>query len=240
MTNTGISLSFASGRGGAGKSTICANTGVALTQLGLKTVVVDADVEGASISMIFGLDFDVPTIHDYLSGRASEDEVVFTFESAGVDLVVGSVKIESLKDVEFDRLKDFIAVLKEKYDIVLVDIPPGVSIDTMTSLAISDAVILVVTPDVLSISSALKTKVLTKGMDLKILGVIVNRTGGEYDVPVPYIEDMLGLKVLSNIAEDSGVKKSLSVGKIHLLNSPNSTTTKSITNIAVQLVGESR
>ncbi|MEE8403254.1 MAG: cell division ATPase MinD [Candidatus Hydrothermarchaeaceae archaeon] len=236
---TGISVSFASGRDGAGKSTICANLGVALSQMGVKTVIVDADVEGASMNLIFGLDFDVPTIHDYLSGKAGADEVTFNLESAGVDLVVGSIKVESLRDINFDLFKEFIAELKEKYDVVLIDIPAGLSVDTVTSLSASNVVVLVVTPDILSVSSALKTKVITRGMDLKVLGAIVNRTGGEYDIPVPYIEDMLGVEVMGSVAEDEAVKKSLSTGKILLLSSPKSSAAKSIKEVAAKLVGGS-
>lgn len=236
----GISVSYASGRDGTGKSTICANLGIALSQMGLKTVIVDADVEGASMNLIFGLDFDVPTIHDYLSGKASADEVTFNLESAGVDLVVGSIKVESLRDIKFDLFKDFIAGLKKKYDIVIIDIPTGLSVDTVTSLSASDVVVLVVTPDILSVSSALKTKVITGGMDIKVLGAIVSRTGGEYDIPVPYIEDMLGVEVLGSIPEDEEVKRSLSTGNILLLSSPESSAAKSIKQIAIKLVGESK
>lgn len=238
MTGKGISVSFASGRDGSGKSTLCANLGVALSQMGLKTVVVDADVEAASMNLIYGVDFDVPTIHDYLSGKATADEVVFTHENAGVDLIVGSVKVESLRDVEFDTFKELIAGLKEKYEIILIDIPAGLSVDTMTSLSASDVTVLVVTPDILSVSSALKTKVITKGMDLEIMGAIVNRTGGDYDIPTPYIQDMLGVTVLSSIAEDDEVRRSLSAGKVLLLNSPNSTTAQSIKQIAIKLAGD--
>lgn len=233
----GVSVSFGSGRDGSGKSTLCANLGVALSNMGLKTVVVDADVEGASLNLIFGVDFDVPTIHDYLSGRAGASDIVFTHEATGVDLVVGSVKVESLKDVEFDTFKELITGLKKNYNIVLIDIPAGLSVDTMTSLAASDVTVLVVTPDILSVSSALKTKVLTKGMDLKILGVIVNRTGGEYDIPAAYIEDMLGVTVLSSVAEDDEVRRSLSAGQILVQNSPGSQAAQAIISIASKLVG---
>ena len=238
MAKEGISVSFASGRDGSGKSTLCANLGAALSDMGLKTVVVDADVEGASLNLIFGVDFDVSTIHDYLSGRASEDDIVFTHEETGVDLVVGSVKVEALKDVEFDTFKELITGLKQKYDIVLIDIPAGLSVDTMTSLGASDVAVLVVTPDILSVSSALKTKVLTKGMDLRILGAIVNRTGGEYDIPTPYIEDMLGVTVLSSVQEDEEVRRSLSAGKILMKNNPSSPAAQSIKQIASKLVGD--
>lgn len=237
---TGVSVSIASGRGGAGKSTLCANLGVALSQMGLKTIVVDADVEAASMNLLFGLDLNVPTMHDYLSGNAGADEIVFNLKNEGIDIVVGSIKIESLGDVKFDRFKEFILEIKEKYDIILIDIIAGLSVDAVTSLSASDAVVLVVTPDILSVSSALKTKIITKGMNIKVLGAVINRVGGEYDIPVPHIEDMLGVQVLGSISEDKEVKRSLSTGKILMLNNPNSSASKSIKQIASILVGESK
>ncbi|MEE8400623.1 MAG: cell division ATPase MinD [Candidatus Hydrothermarchaeaceae archaeon] len=237
---TGISVSIASGRGGAGKSTLCANLGVALSQMGLKTLVVDADVEAASMNLLFGLDLDVPTMHDYLSGNAGADEIVFNLKNEGIDLVVGSIKIESLGDVKFDLFKEFISEIKEKYDIILIDLIAGLSVDAVTSLSASDAVVLVVTPDILSVSSALKTKIITKGMNIKILGAVINRVGGEYDIPVPHIADMLGVPILGSISEDKEVKRSLSTGKILMLNNPNSPASKSIKQIASILVGESK
>ncbi len=238
MTGEGISVSFASGRDGSGKSTMCANLGVALTKMGLKVAVIDADVEGASLNLIFGVDFDVSTIHDFLSGRAKASDVVFTHEGTGVDLVVGSVKVESLRDVEFDNFNELIKGLKENHDIVLIDIPAGLSVDTLASLSASDVAVLVVTPDILSVSSALKTKVLTKGMDLNILGAIVNRTGGDYDIPTPYIEDMLGVVVLNSVPEDDEVRRSLSSGKILMINNSTSPAAQAIKQIATKLVGD--
>jgi MinD-like ATPase involved in chromosome partitioning or flagellar assembly len=152
--------------------------------------------------------------------------------------VVGSVKVEALKDVEFDSFKELITGLKQKYDIVLIDIPAGLSVDTMTSLGASDVAVLVVTPDILSVSSALKTKVITKGMDLRILGAIVNRAGGEYDIPSPDIEDMRGVTVLSSVQEDEEVRRSLSAGKILMKNNPSSPAAQSIKQIASKLVGD--
>ncbi len=234
---TGISVSFVSGRSGAGNSTICANLGIAISQMDVKTVIVDADVEGASMNLIFGLSFDVPTIHDYLSGKVGVDEVTFNLKSTGVDLVVGSIEVKSLKDIKFELFKELIPVLKERYDVVLIDTPAGLSADTATSLSTSDVVVLVVTPDIISVTNALKTLIMTKDMDLKVLGVIANKTGDEYDIPVPYIEDMLGVDVLGSILEDATVKRSLSTGNIFLLTNPQSPAAKSIKQIATKLVG---
>ena len=47
---------FASGKGGTGKTTVVANLGTALAQLGKKTIALDADVTMANLGLILGLE----------------------------------------------------------------------------------------------------------------------------------------------------------------------------------------
>jgi len=236
----GISICIASGKGGVGKSTICANLGAVLSQLGVRTIVVDADVEGASIGLIYGMDSeaDVPTLQDTLSGKLKPQDAVFELQDAnGVRLLLGSIRVESLKDIQFDLFKGVISDLAERYEIVLIDSPAGLGVDSLTAISSCDAMLLVVTPDLLSVTSALKTKVVANRLGCKILGIVLNRVGGKYDIPTRYIEDLTGLKIISEIKEDEEVKKALSEGKLLLFQSPNSPASVAIKKLAATLVG---
>ena len=61
-------ITFASGKGGVGKTTITANLGIALKQLGKKVLLVDADVTMANLSLILGMESSPITINDVLRG----------------------------------------------------------------------------------------------------------------------------------------------------------------------------
>jgi|Deesub1362A_J573_1020465.scaffolds.fasta_scaffold00105_88 septum site-determining protein MinD len=232
----GVSVCLASGKGGSGKSTICANLGVAISQLGYKTAIVDADVEGSSMGLIFGIDFKVPTIHEYLSGSAGVEDIVL--KADGVELAIGSVRVEDLKDLNIELLKNFIKELMEKYDVVLVDAPSGLGIDAITAISACDAVLLVATPDILSVTNSLKTKVVAERLGKKVLGLVLNRVGSAYDIPTKYIEDIMGIKVIGEVAEDEEVKKSLVEGKVLLMRNPSSKAAKDIFKLAEKLVLE--
>jgi septum site-determining protein MinD len=232
----GVSICIASGKGGVGKSTICANLGVAISRIGVRAIVVDADLEGASIGLIFGVGSNVPTLHDYLSGKIGLDETIFEVPS-GPGLVIGSIRVDSLRDVKMKMFRDFIRSLEEKYDVVLVDVPPGLGADAITAISACDALLLVVTPDVLAISNALKTKIIAKKLKRKVIGIVVNRKGSKHDVPTKYIEDMMGTKVIGEIEEDEEVKKALARGELLVMRNSVSKAKKRIEKLAMDLVG---
>jgi septum site-determining protein MinD len=237
----GISVCIASGKGGVGKSTICANLGIALSQLGVKTIIVDADLEGASIALIFGVSFNAPSLHDCLSGKIDIDDVVFKVQdNSGLELVVGSIRVEALKDIQSELFKDVVTDLSKRYEIVLIDTPAGLGIDAVTAISACDAMLLIVTPDILSVANALKTKVIGEKLGCRILGIVVNRVGGEYDIPLEYLEDLCGLKVVGEIKEDKEVRKSLLEGKLLLFHSPNSPASQGIKRLALDLIGASK
>jgi septum site-determining protein MinD len=231
----GLGVCIASGKGGVGKSIICANLGVAISQLGFRVVVVDADIEGSSMGLIFGTDFSSPTVHDILSGSAKVGDVVL--RSDGLEVVVGSVRLEALKDINIDILKNFIKDLTASYDIVLVDTPAGIGVNAVTVLSACDACLIVVTPDILSVTNALKVKVIARRLGSDVIGVVVNMVGSKYDIPSKYIEEVMGLEILGEIKEDEKVKESLLDGKPLLLHSPTSGAAVSIVRIAERLVG---
>ncbi len=229
---SGKSICIASGKGGVGKSTICANLGVALSQLGVRTLIVDGDIEGASLSLVFGTSFDAPTLHDYLSKRIKEEDVALAVPGSEAKIVIGSIAVDSLLEVELERFKDVIAKLGEKYDIILVDGPSGLGIDSVTALSACDCVLLVAMPDILSITYVLKIKEVAKNLGRKILGIVINKAGGRYSIPAKYIEELIGLPVLVEIEQDEEVERALYEGKLLVLNSPGCKASQSIKKLA--------
>lgn len=231
----GISIAIASGKGGVGKSIIAANLGIALSKFKVSVVIVDGNVEGASLGLIMGIKSYPASIHEVLSGKRSIYDAVV--DAGGVKVVVGEVAIESLRDIDFEVFEKAVEELSKKYEVVVVDSPPGLGRDAVTALSACEQVILVVTPDISAISEALKTIAVAKNVGCVILGALVNKTGSRYDIPRERISDILDLEVIGEIREDEAVKKALFEGKPLALHKPNSQLAMELSSIAAKLVG---
>ncbi|MFQ5800220.1 MAG: P-loop NTPase, partial [Candidatus Hydrothermarchaeales archaeon] len=142
----GVSVCLASGKDGVGTSTITANLGIALSKMGIASLIVDGDLEGASLGLILGVDPNTPSIHDCLSGRIKCEEAVI--EAFGTKAVVGGIKIEQLVGASLDTFQEIIENFTNEFDVVLVDSPGGLGSDAVTVISSCQSVILILTPDI--------------------------------------------------------------------------------------------
>ncbi|MFQ6136683.1 MAG: P-loop NTPase [Candidatus Hydrothermarchaeales archaeon] len=232
----GVSICIASGKGGVGKSTIAASLGIALSKLGIKTIVVDGDVEGTSLGSLIGLDTSVPSLHDCLSGKIGMDDAIIDF--GGGSFIVGGIQIEKLRDIDLKGIKKVIDELTKEYEVVLVDCPPGLGNDAVTVISSCATMLLVVTPDIMSIVNALKTVVVAKRVGCTIVGVLINKGGSEYDIPDTHISTVLGIDIIEKLKEDEEVKEALNLGKPIILHNPDSQFSLKIMEVAANLVGK--
>lgn len=230
----GTSIGLVSGKGGVGKSTIAANLGVALGKYKLKAVVVDGNLEGPSLGLIMGIKPYSASLHDVLSGDINIENAIVKGE--GVDVVVGELKVEGLMDINFELFEKAVEVLEKKYEVVLIDCPPGLGRGAVVAISACDEIILVVNPDITSISEALKTIVIARKLGTVIIGVLVNRTGSKYDVPKERVADILDLPVIGEIREDEEIKMALMEGKPLVSLKPNSTFSQGVRELATTLV----
>ena len=234
-------IAVASGKGGVGKSIICANLAVAISELGHTVALIDADIEGATQSLIFGREEDEgATLHDYLSGRAGEEEVLQHVRQ-NLSVVFGSLQLKALmKELKLERLEKLASWLKDRYDFVFIDTPPGFEEDTFAALRSSDFVLIVLNPDILSITGALKVRIVAKREGKRILGVVVNKGGHEDDIPIEELEAILEEEVLAVIKDDSMVKSALLEGTPLVSAYPDSPASQGIRELAKRLLDKLR
>ncbi len=121
-------ISVTSGKGGVGKSNIVVNLGVALTRLGLKVLLIDADLGLANLNILLGL---VPrfTIQDVLALRHNLSEVIVD-GPGGLRILPASSGIPELAELdEFQKLFLLTELdhYAEDFEVVLVDTGAGIS-----------------------------------------------------------------------------------------------------------------
>ncbi|HVN63666.1 MAG TPA: Mrp/NBP35 family ATP-binding protein [Candidatus Binataceae bacterium] len=168
-------IAVGSGKGGVGKSTVAANLALALSQLGVSVGLLDADIYGPSIPMMFGTGDARPVAVDKQHFRPVEKYGVklisigfFLGEKAPViwrgPMVMGAVR-QFLKDTVWGAL-----------DFLIVDLPPGTG-DAQLTLAQQvalDGAVVVTTPQDVALLDARRAVKMFRQVHCPILGVVEN------------------------------------------------------------------
>ena len=187
LPHVGRVIAVASGKGGVGKSTVTVNVAHALTALGKRVGILDADIYGPSIPRMLGLDtFVKPEIADGLMippmahGIRAMSMALITGDEAAV--LRAPMITKAL--VQFLRLTRW-GTAAHPLDILLVDLPPGTG-DVTLSLAqnvLLAGVVLVTTPQDIAVIDADKCASAFTKLNVPILGVVENMShfasGGE-------------------------------------------------------------
>jgi len=166
----------ASGKGGVGKSNVCANLGYALTRLGYKVGLVDADIYGASIPNVLG----IPRVE----ARGDENGNLIPFIDHNMEIVSTEFFVEENRPLMWrgpmlaSMLDHFFHKTNwdPNLDYLLVDLPPGtgdVTIDLGTILPQSKMIV-VTTPHKSASYIATKAGLGAREMKIDVIGVVEN------------------------------------------------------------------
>ncbi len=171
--NKGI-IAVASGKGGVGKSTVTVNLATALSKIGYKVGIIDADVRGFSVPRILGLS-DKPKAISEKEMMPPEVEGIkvismgsFVSENSPVIWrapLLGGALEQFFKDVHWGEL-----------DYLLLDLPPGTGdmpLNIMQKVPHAE-VLVVTTPQITATKVAGRIGKMAEKMDLALLGVIEN------------------------------------------------------------------
>ncbi|NQY43548.1 MAG: AAA family ATPase [Legionellales bacterium] len=167
-------ISFSMFKGGVGKTTHACHLAAHCAIEGLKTLLIDLDPQ-ASSTFMYGY---VPSI-DINSGNTIRDTLLEDFNLInqiikkthydGLDIITSGLELQSADiclpnnnhnnssslGVPMLRLKKSLDLIKNKYDIIILDCAPNHASVTMNALAASDGVILPITPNMLSYGSSI-------------------------------------------------------------------------------------
>ena len=203
---------FASGKGGAGKSTITAGIGTALARLGSKVVIIDADIGLRGQDAFLCLDNNVVyDIVDVIRKDCGLDQALLQCPDIPGLFLLPASQFARAKDLEPKHLRRLIRSLRTGYDFILIDCPAGIErgLRNIINTGIAQAVV-VATPDDLCIRDAEKVIDLLSEKGIARPSLIVNRLNrtlirkGEM-LSAAQAASVLDLPLLGEVPDDSTV-----------------------------------
>ncbi len=168
-------IAVGSGKGGVGKSTVAANLAVALSQLGLSVGLLDADIYGPSIPMMFNVADERP--------KSAGGQNFYPIEKNGLKLIsIGFFLGEKAPVIwrgpmVMGAVRQFLKdTLWGSQDFLVVDLPPGTG-DAQLTLAQQvaiDGVVIVTTPQDVALLDATRAVKMFRQVHCPILGIVEN------------------------------------------------------------------
>jgi ATP-binding protein involved in chromosome partitioning len=231
-------VAVASGKGGVGKSSLTANLAVALSQLGQRVGVLDADVYGHSIPHMLGVN-QRPVVVDKMivppvRGALKLMSIGFFLEDNAPVMWRGPMLHRALEqflsDVHWGEL-----------DTLVVDMPPGtgdVSISLGQLLPRAEALV-VTTPQPAAQQVAVRAAAMAQRTGMRILGVVENMswlvgTGQELfgSGGGQALADEIGAPLLARVPLDPALREAADAGRTVLETAPDSEAAQAIVALA--------
>jgi MinD-like ATPase involved in chromosome partitioning or flagellar assembly len=214
-------ISIHSFRGGTGKSNLTANIATNVALRGYRVGVVDTDIQSPGIHVLFGFNETNMTkaVNDYLWGRAAIEDVAYPIhETVGHEPERAFLKDAKIWLIPSSiRTNEIARVLREGYDVSLlnegfhtlvkklsldylfIDTHPGLNEETLLSIAIANALIVILRPDQQDFQGTAVTIDVARKLEVPQLWLVINKALPRYDLA----------KMKADIGETYGAKVSV-------------------------------
>ena len=142
-------ISFSNQKGGVGKTTSAVNTAASLGILGYKVLLIDLDPQGNATSGV-GISKKALkySINDVLIGEATAEQAIIQTEFENLSILPAHINLAGAEYNLYQGngaervMKDALAPIKDKYDYIIIDCPPSLSMLTVNAMVASDGVII--------------------------------------------------------------------------------------------------
>jgi len=231
-------IGIISAKGGVGKTTTAINLSSALFFFRRNVIVLDANFANPDVGTHLGVPISDKNLHSALEGEHDIKQSIYKHPS-GLRIIPGSISYYHARNAKRENLLDLIYGLVGTAEVVIIDSTPGMGRDARTVIRACDKLIVVTTPDLVSVSGTLKTIRLAREESRDVLGVVVNKQRFEdYELSDKNISEFLDLPVLAVIPDDIRISRTLHTKSPHVITDPNTPASIQFKKMAGALIGE--
>jgi MinD-like ATPase involved in chromosome partitioning or flagellar assembly len=246
-------ISVHSFRGGTGKSNTTANLAALFAHSGLRVGVIDTDIQSPGIHVLFGLDSDKiePSLNDYLWGKCSIADAAHDVTanlgapvSGNLFLVPSSIRAGEIARVlregyDVGLLNDgFTGLVGDlNLDVLLIDTHPGMNEETLLSISISDALVIILRPDLQDYQGTAVTVDVARKLEVPTMVLMVNKVPAVYDTAdvKARVEDAYACEVAAALPHSDELM-ALASGGIFALKYPDNPLTLGLKTLVARLL----
>lgn len=200
-----------SGKGGVGKTTLTANLGRALADLGGRVVLIDVDFGLNNLDVVLGVENKIVyDMGDVVEGRCRTKQAIIQDNQRKNLYILPSGNISSCSQITGQQIKLIINSLEGLFDFVLIDCPAGIDLGFHRAVSCSNEAIVVATPSLTSLRDADKVITVLKSYKMDRVQLVVNRARGDLimsdKMMMPLdIQDLLKTQLVGVLPEEDEV-----------------------------------
>ncbi len=198
-----VVIAFANQKGGVGKTTSAVNVAASLGAAGHETLLVDLDPQGNATSGV-GINKKKirHSIYEVLYGKSSAEQAILRTEFYGLSVIPSNMNLAASEIELYDRkgreriLKDALAPVKDRYEFVIIDCPPSLSLLTVNALAASDGVVIPMQCEYYALEGLTQLMLTIRKVKqlynepLTIAGILVTMHNGRLNLSVQVLEEL--------------------------------------------------
>lgn len=215
----GRAIAITSGKGGVGKSSVCINLGIVLSQMGYRVCLIDVDLGLKNLDVMLGLENRVLyDLKDAVNGVCPLDKAILRDKREPNLFLLPACKSVNLRYFQGRDLQLVVQELKQQFDYILLDTPAGIESGFVHSMACVEDVIVVTTLDITAVQDADRVIGILMKEHMRSISLVVNRMNPRHidrgiSIRLEDAMNWLSIDLLGYVFDDENVIRANNRGK---------------------------